>query len=89
MAQLFRTIHGVNRHHHGVGTRYRIVRNNQLRTILHNDEYTIPACDPEESEACSETFCGGQEFGVADLAIKEDQRRSVWIPPGANSQAIP
>jgi hypothetical protein len=59
VAQLLRAIHRVDRNYHGISTRYRIVRNNQLRAILHNDEYAIPASNAERSEACGETFGGG------------------------------
>src|SRR5260370_39380784 len=87
MAQLLRAIHRVDRHHHGIGTRYRIMRNNQLRAILHNDEYTIPAFNAEGREACAETFGGGQKSSVLGWTIKEVQRKSVGIPPAATCPA--
>src|SRR5260370_40018805 len=54
-----------------------------------DNQYPIPASNTEGNKPGSETFGSGQEFDVADLTIKEEQRGSVGIPTGANGQAIP
>ena len=45
--QLVRAIHGVDRHHHGIGPQNGKVRHHQLRAVLHVQQHPVPAPHPQ------------------------------------------
>ena len=87
--QLFGAVHGVDRHHHGIGSQNTKVSGYPLRAVLHVQQHTVALFDAVGSQPGGYALGLLQEFAVAEGAAQKHQRVFVGKAFGADGQVVP
>ena len=73
VAQFGRHVHGIDRHHHGVGAQDGVVGQHELRAVLHVEQHPVAFFDTLLFQPAGDAFGINLEFGEADLGVVEHQ----------------
>ena len=89
LAQLVRQVHRIDRHHHRVGAHDGVVRNDELRAVLHEEQHAIALLYAafaleEPGHALGFVF----QLGEGDRGIVVDQIRLFRIAMGRNLEVV-
>ena len=71
MAQFLCSIHWVDRHHDSVCAKNRIVRDDELRAVLHDHQHPVTSPNAKNRELRGQAFSRARKFLVSDAAVKE------------------
>ncbi len=87
--QFLRPVHGVDRHHHGVGTQDGEMCHHPLRTVLHAQQHPIAAPHAAGPQMRRQALGSVGQLAVAGGRAKEDQRRLVRITARVDFEVVP
>jgi len=87
--ELLGPVHGVDRHHHGVGPQDGEVRHHQLRAVLHAQHHAVAALHPQLRQPGRQALRALHQLPIARCRPKKNQRRLVRVAARVGGQVVP
>ena len=89
MFQLFRAVHRIDRHHHGIKTQNCKMRDHQLRTVLHVQHHAITFLHTHLAQSRSNFFSFKLQLRISPSSAHEDQSHILGIAQCTDVQIHP
>ncbi|MNT26044.1 hypothetical protein D3C72_1615960 [compost metagenome] len=87
--QLIGRVHGVDGHHHCIGAQNGIVRQHQLRAVLHQQDHAVAPLHTLRMQVRRQPLGDLLHLPVGDDLLEEHQGRVIGVAPRVDRQVVP